>query len=512
MSNTAQLLTFIDDLLGGASPLVTKEEHKPVLEALVNSLLNKETDAGLLGLKNFDSSRSYLKDEGAFFNSEIWKANINISPGLFNPSDWKQITGLASADDYDLLEWDANHNGGFGYNQDDNVIRDERVWISDSDSNTSDPLVSGWTEISANESQYGSDWITKTLYLNYQTITDPSDRKLYYLDTLPGNIPYYSTNLAAEILGGDWKPVPANGVPIGTENLMSKFNASGNLVETDEIKVVGTEAQIKNKLKLLTGALIERVDEDGTIISRLDKNQALVDFIGGLFLVGKNDFTQGYVGATATGFLAGMNDEAIEFLSSKLELFKGFGAKKGFRINPDFASVPAFTMYDLLLQPKSGTIALLSDVSTISKSSFFLELSDNYGNPTPLPITSNYENVVGNFLFNTNDSAKWVHLGNGEVQYIGSETLENISFILNGLKIRASGGGSAPEYETSIFINGVVQNRRNRSSAVGNRSPAVVIFPNLTIVQNDTFRIKVRNITNNNGDLTIEQMQLMRIG
>ena len=157
MNTTPEILQFIADLLEGGSPLVEKADHKPVLDAIANSLLNKETDALLLGLYQHDPNRAYITGQGVIKDLQLWQALEDITAVTpFDPAKWVQLTGQTSLSDYNIPEWDAGHLGGAGYSTGDQVTRNDRLWASDSDSNTADPLVSGWSEISANDGSFGN--------------------------------------------------------------------------------------------------------------------------------------------------------------------------------------------------------------------------------------------------------------------------------------------------------------------------------------------------------------------
>lgn len=204
MSTTAEILQLIADLLGGGSDTVTKAEHKPVLDAIANSLLNKETDSNLLGLLQHDPLRAYSLGEGVLKDGQLWQANQNIPIEAWNAAKWDQITGTVALSDYNIPEWDSNHLGGAGYSTGDQVTREDRLFQSDSDSNTSDPLVSDWTEISANDGTFGNIW-TVGRYQENQVVTDLPNNKLYILAVPTPTAPFYnSQDFNAELLAGDW--------------------------------------------------------------------------------------------------------------------------------------------------------------------------------------------------------------------------------------------------------------------------------------------------------------------
>jgi hypothetical protein len=59
---------------------------------LADSNVNKITDANLLGLRDYDTSRSYVVGEGTFQSGTIYRCTTNTT-GVFNPAHWTAIIG-----------------------------------------------------------------------------------------------------------------------------------------------------------------------------------------------------------------------------------------------------------------------------------------------------------------------------------------------------------------------------------------------------------------------------------
>ena len=310
MSTTPEILQYIDDLLGGGSPLVDKPEHKVVLDAIANSFLNKTTDANLLGLYQHDPLRSYLKDQGVFKDGELWKANQNITPEAWNIAKWDQITGTTSVSDYNISDWEPDFPGGSGngYSQGQQAVRDERIWSSDSDSNTQDPLVSGWTELSASAGAYGVDWLVG-LYKQFDTVTNPTDRKLYYLDVPTPSGGYTSSDLDAEIIAGDWLAVPANGIISGAVNNTIRFNSSGLQEESSILQNDGTDITITGITKATKGVEVASATETQAL-KDVDGDALISFYSNGTIEVSTDNgaFNYGYMSLSPTDAIFGIGD------------------------------------------------------------------------------------------------------------------------------------------------------------------------------------------------------------
>jgi hypothetical protein len=58
---------------------------------LIDSMVNVSDDSEILGLSEFDPTRSYLTGAAVIFSNDLYVALTNVSPGTFNPVEWQQI-------------------------------------------------------------------------------------------------------------------------------------------------------------------------------------------------------------------------------------------------------------------------------------------------------------------------------------------------------------------------------------------------------------------------------------
>ncbi len=203
MSTRAELLVLVDALVGVGSNIVSKAEHEVLLEDFVSSLLNLEDDAGLLiggvvGL--YDPSKTYTAGQGVFSLGQIFQLNEDITvPEVFDVSKWTQKTGLIKPSDYGFTVWDnaTNYVGG-------NLVEDENITYRalGANINKKPTLNPGdWELLPANNGILGNAH-QNGLFKPGQVITDVPNKKMYELVNVAD--PFESTDLAAEITGGDW--------------------------------------------------------------------------------------------------------------------------------------------------------------------------------------------------------------------------------------------------------------------------------------------------------------------
>lgn len=333
---TAELLQESIDKLGSGTPLLAKTEHKPLLDNLINSLLNKDTDKGLLSLFQHDPARAYVQGEGVLNNQQLWQAINNISASTpFDPNLWTQITGQTSLSDYNFNEWDPDFLGGAGYPQDAKVTRDDRLWNSDSDSNTQDPLSGGWTEISANDGDFGNIWEVGVYNLN-QVVTNPSDNKLYVLD--PGvSEPFSSVDIDAEITGDDW--ILFHDLTSGVGNRVAIFNSLGRLASS-AMSFIGNNLTLPGHIEVQELIDLESLSQSSNFQIRYEGETLVMD--GG--------------------------SDILEARNTTWEFFKRVVTREFFdiKVGSFLASIKATgTTADRthLLQNKDGTLAHLADFS-----------------------------------------------------------------------------------------------------------------------------------------------------
>lgn len=63
--------------------------------ALIDSLLHSTEDQEKLGLRNYDTTRTYIAGEGVIYNGSLYSA-IATTTGAFNPVHWEKIFSLGS--------------------------------------------------------------------------------------------------------------------------------------------------------------------------------------------------------------------------------------------------------------------------------------------------------------------------------------------------------------------------------------------------------------------------------
>lgn len=187
---------------------VTTNGNKEITGAILNAELKKITanfanlidEAHLLGIREYDSSKTYADGQGVFYARGIYQAKFDAITGAFDSLKWDLIVQVTSPTDYDFVPYD----NATTYLNTDRVLYQNRFFICDSDGTIGIiPIDSApeWTEVSASSGIFGADWETG-YYLNGVIIT--YDNKMYYLDvaTPPS---YNSTDIVAEIGSGDWK-------------------------------------------------------------------------------------------------------------------------------------------------------------------------------------------------------------------------------------------------------------------------------------------------------------------
>jgi len=208
MSDTTQdILDEIEaKLTDGVSPILDFPAHKDLLDRIAIAYVNKESDVVLLGLKQYDPTRSYITGEGVIKDKDIWEALENITPTPFDDTKWDNLTSETSLSDFNIPEWDPGFNSGNGYSTDAQVVRGDRLWASNVDSNTEDPLINAgneWREISGNNGKFGNTWV-EGLYFENQVVSNPTDDRLYKLIADTSVDPFSSVDIDAEIIAGDW--------------------------------------------------------------------------------------------------------------------------------------------------------------------------------------------------------------------------------------------------------------------------------------------------------------------
>lgn len=376
MSTTPEILQLIIDLVGGGSDIVTKAEHKPLLDALTNSLLNKETDSNLLGLLNHDPARSYKNLEGAFKDGQLWQANQAIAPEAFNIEKWDQITGTVALSDYQIDEWEDDFPSGLGtgYSEDQQAVRDDRLWSSDSDSNTDDPLVSGWTEISANDGNFGNNWVVGR-YKQDQVITDLASHKLYYLAVATPTAPFFnSVDFDAELINNDWvefnnhaSPGQATEILAGILKIATQAITDAGTNDTDAVTALKLKVLL-NTIGLNT-ILSINPSTGGISIEVADGDNVS---LGSTSLLKWNDDVKiGYDGAlelygVEAGVIAYLNDGGLLALFSNGAVMPGIQfASSATTFVTKLIAIEPTAARTWTLPDKTGTIAMLSDIPAV---------------------------------------------------------------------------------------------------------------------------------------------------
>lgn len=74
---------------------ITAPQVNEILQDVLDSYPNKITDAAMLGLGQYSTTRSYLAGLGCFFNGRLYKAKVNTTPGGFDITQWDDVFATA---------------------------------------------------------------------------------------------------------------------------------------------------------------------------------------------------------------------------------------------------------------------------------------------------------------------------------------------------------------------------------------------------------------------------------
>jgi len=320
----------------------TGQRVQDLLKDFLDSGFNLTDEAALLGFQEFSTGASYVVGQAVIYQQSIYQAHTANGPGAFNANNFTLIYTQDGASSFDFVPYD----NGATYNVGDRVLYLDKFFICDVNGTQGVPPQDSapeWTEVSANTGVFGTPWAAG-YYLNGQVVS--FNNKLYILDeaTPPS---YNSTDIAAEITAGDWLRFNGDSLPTGAENSFLTYDASGNIIETDEIKKDGAAILIKTLLKMAAGAFIEYPDQDGVMYRRKNTDLALENSFGGIYLTENLAFTGGFVGAEPGAGTIAYNDNCFSIGPAGTFVYKKAGV-----------------FYPFTLQAVAGqTLANLEDVA-----------------------------------------------------------------------------------------------------------------------------------------------------
>lgn len=85
----SEIATYIND---NTANDITAEEVRTRLLDLTNSYPNLIDDSHLLGLREYDPTKTYLTGYSCVFNASVYKCSAVSTTGTFTPSDWEELT------------------------------------------------------------------------------------------------------------------------------------------------------------------------------------------------------------------------------------------------------------------------------------------------------------------------------------------------------------------------------------------------------------------------------------
>ena len=114
--NRVNLQTTIDtNLPNNSDGSITPELHREVETDINDSVFNKITDAGLVGLKVYDVTRSYQSNEATVYNNgaglQVFLSN-KPTTGAFESADWDLTEGAVNEAPIDSVYY-ARRDGGW---------------------------------------------------------------------------------------------------------------------------------------------------------------------------------------------------------------------------------------------------------------------------------------------------------------------------------------------------------------------------------------------------------------
>jgi len=424
MSTDAQLTTTMNsNLPTNGTGDIDANEHRTVVAALIESKVSREDDATKLGLKELDTTRSYVVGEGFILDGVIWQSVFGHSPGE-NPTSpggatFFRITEIPTIDSF--AKWVDTTT----YDEGDRIQRNFKLYESliggnlDNDPALEDPLVN-WVEISPSTLEVGQIYATGTVYKKQQIVYNESFSKFFWLNVATDT--FLSTNFATELAAGQWEQF------FTSSKLEELYVRNLGDVFVDEAYMTANYLGDKLGQKTVTNYQVAERTLNGWLITQIGANlSGWADYVDTRYTVGSP-----YSLADAATVVFPINTGTIVDSQKPLDINTMFYSAK---LTLDDASV--FEIGDTLTGATSGATGEIADI--LSNDVFIVNVSN-----TPF---QNAEEVEAQDAATANTTA--IDLEPAITGRNGDGLAITIEF-----KVKPDGAGANPRVKSSIDIVG----------------------------------------------------------